>query len=200
MRPFHTLVAALGLCLAAGADAQTKWDMPTAYPPTNFHTENITQFVADVDKATGGKLKITVHSNASLFKANEIKRAVQTDQAQIGEVLISAYANEDPLFGADSIPFLATSYADAAKLWKASRKALADRFAKQGMRVLYAVPWPPQGIYSNKPIASLADMRGLKMRTYNPATSRIAELAGAQPVTIQAAELAQAMATGAVNA
>ena len=43
-------------------------------------------------------------------------------------------------------------------------------------------------------------MKGLKMRTYNPATSRIAELAGAQPVTIQAAELAQAMATGAVNA
>jgi TRAP-type C4-dicarboxylate transport system substrate-binding protein len=200
MKRLQPFVAALGLCLAAGAGAQTKWDMPTAYPPTNFHTENIMQFVADVDKATGGKLKITVHSNASLFKAPEIKRAVQTDQAQIGEVLISAYSNEDPLFGTDSIPFLATSYADAAKLWKASRKAIEDRFAKQGMRVLYAVPWPPQGIYSNKPIASLADMKGLKMRTYNPATSRIAELAGAQPVTIQAAELAQAMATGAVNA
>src|SRR3989442_2186925 len=200
MKPFHTLVAALSLCLATAAGAQSKWDMPTAYPATNFHTENIMQFVADFDKATGGKLKITVHSNASLFKANEIKRGVQTDQAQIGEVLISAYSNEDPLFGADSIPFLATSYADAAKLWKASRKPLEDRFAKQGMRVLYAVPWPPQGIYSNKPIASLTDMKGLKMRTYNPATSRIAELAGAQPVTIQVAELAQAFATGAVNA
>jgi TRAP-type transport system periplasmic protein len=200
MKRLQAFVAALGVSLAAGTGAQTKWDMPTAYPPTNFHTENIMQFVADVDKATGGKLKITVHSNASLFKAPEIKRAVQTDQAQIGEVLISAYSNEDPLFGADSIPFLATSYADATKLWKASRKAIEDRFAKQGMRILYAVPWPPQGIYSNKPIASLADMKGLKMRTYNPATSRIAELAGAQPVTIQAAELAQAMATGAVNA
>jgi TRAP-type C4-dicarboxylate transport system substrate-binding protein len=195
------LVAALaGASFAFAASAQTKWDMPTAYPPTNFHTENITQFVADIDKATGGKLKITVHSNASLFKANEIKRAVQTEQAQIGEVLISAYANEDPVFGVDSIPFLATSYADAAKLWSASKKALQDRFAKQGMRVLYTVPWPPQGIYSNKPLASLADMKGLKLRTYNPATSRIAELVGSQPVTIQAAELAQAMATGAVNA
>jgi TRAP-type C4-dicarboxylate transport system substrate-binding protein len=190
----------VGASLAFAASAQTKWDMPTAYPPTNFHTENITQFVADIDKATSGKLKITVHSNASLFKANEIKRAVQTEQAQIGEVLISAYSNEDPVFGVDSIPFLATSYADAEKLWKASKKALDDRFAKQGMRVLYAVAWPPQGIYSNKPLNSLADMKGLKLRTYNPATSRIAELAGAQPVTIQAAELAQAMATGAVNA
>jgi len=174
--------------------------MPTAYPPTNSHTENIAQFVADIDKATAGKLKITVHANASLFKANEIKRAVQTEQAQIGEILISAYSNEDPVFGADSIPFLATSYADARKLWNASKKALDAKFAKQGMRILYAVPWPPQGIYSNKPIASVADMKGLKMRTYNPATSRIAELSGAQPVTIQAAELAQAMATGAVNA
>ena len=196
----RALIAALAACLGTAAGAQTKWDMPTAYPATNFHTENIMQFVADVEKATGGKLKITVHANAALFKANEIKRAVQTEQAQIGEILISAYSNEDALFGVDSIPFLATSYADAAKLWKASRKALEGRFAKQGMRVLYAVPWPPQGIYSNKPLASLADMKGLKMRTYNPATSRIAELAGAQPVTIQAAELAQAMATGAVNA
>jgi TRAP-type C4-dicarboxylate transport system substrate-binding protein len=200
MTRIQVLAVALGIGVAASAGAQAKWDMPTAYPATNFHTENINQFVADVDKATGGKLKITVHVNASLFKANEIKRAVQTDQAQIGEILISAYSNEDPLFGVDSIPFLATSYADAAKLWKASRKALDERFAKQGMRILYAVPWPPQGIYSNKPLASLADMKGLKMRTYNPATSRIAELAGAQPVTIQAAELAQAMATGAVNA
>src|SRR6266567_4811525 len=200
MKPIRAFAAALGVSIALTAGAQTKWDMPTAYPATNFHTENINQFAADVDKATGGKLKITVHANASLFKANEIKRAVQTDQAQIGEVLISAYSNEDPLFGVDSIPFLATGYPDAAKLWKASRKALDERFAKQGMRILYAVPWPPQGIYSNKSLASLADLKGLKMRTYNPATSRIAELAGAQPVTIQAAELAQAMATGAVNA
>src|ERR1043166_3480421 len=200
MKARHFVAAVLGLGLGFAAAAQTKWDMPTAYPPTNFHTENIVQFVADVDKATGGKLKITVHSNASLFKANEIKRAVQTEQAQMGEILISGYSNEDPLYGVDSVPFLATNYADAEKLWEASKKALEDRFAKQGIRVLYAVPWPPQGIYTSKPINSIADMKGLKMRTYNPATSRIAELAGAQPVTIQAAELAQAMATGAVNA
>jgi TRAP-type transport system periplasmic protein len=192
--------AVLAFALIGFASAQTKWDLPTAYPPTNYHTENIAQFVADVDKATGGKLKITVHNNASLFKANEIKRAVQSGQAQIGEILISNYSNEDPIYGLDSVPFLATSFSDAEKLWKASRKTIEDHFAKQGLKVLYAVPWPPQGIYSSKPLNTIADMKGLKMRTYNPATSRIAELAGAQPVTIQAAELAQAMATGAVNA
>ena len=200
MKIAHALAALCAAAAFGAAQAQVKWDMPTPYPATNFHTENIAQFVADIDKATGGKLKITVHPNGSLFKANEIKRAVQGGQAQIGEILISGYSNEDPVFGVDSVPFLATSYADAARLWKASRKAIEERFAKQGMKVLYSVPWPPQGIYSTKPINSMADMKGLKMRAYNPYTSRIAELAGAQPVTIQVAELAQAMATGAVNA
>ena len=200
MKTIQLLAAALAIAGSGAATAQTKWDMPTPYPPTNFHTENVMQFAGDVEKATGGKLKIQVHAGASLFKAPEIKRAVQGGQAQIGEILISGYSNEDPIFGIDSVPFLATSYADAAKLWKASRKAIEERFAKQGMKVLYAVPWPPQGIYSSKPINALADLKGVKMRTYNPYTSRIAELAGAQPVTIQAAELAQAFATGAVNA
>jgi TRAP-type transport system periplasmic protein len=200
MTRMQGFAAAIGIAFCAAAAAQTKWDMPTPYAASNFHTENVVQFAADVEKATGGKLKIQVHPNASLFKANEIKRAVQGGQAQIGEILLSGYSNEDPLFGVDSVPFLATSYGDAAKLWKASKKAIEDKFAKQGMMVLYAVPWPPQGIYSSKPINAIGDLKGLKMRTYNPYTSRIAELAGAQPVTIQAAELAQAFATGAVNA
>jgi TRAP-type transport system periplasmic protein len=200
MKALQAFAAVATAVACAGASAQTKWDMPTPYAATNFHTENVMQFAADVDQATGGKLKITVHSNASLFKANEIKRAVQGGQAQIGEILISGYSNEDPIYGVDSVPFLATSYGDAARLWKASRKALEERFARQGLMILYSVPWPPQGIYSTRPLNSVADMKGLKMRTYNPYTSRIAELAGAQPVTIQAAELAQAFATGAVNA
>ena len=201
MKLKQSLFAVLIAGLASGSvQAQTKWDMPTPYAPTNFHTENVAQFAADIDKATNGRVKITVHPNGSLFKANEIKRAVQGGQAQIGEILLSGYSNEDPMFGLDSVPFLATSYGDAAKLWKASRKAIDERFAKQGMKLLYSVPWPPQGIYVNKPLNSIADLKGLKMRTYNPNTARIAELAGAQPVTIQVAELAQAMATGAVNA
>ena len=200
MMRFQAYAATLVLAAALPAAAQTKWDMPTPYAPANLHTVNITQFAADIDKATAGKLKITVHANASLFKANEIKRAVQSGQAQIGEILISGYSNEDPIFGLDSVPFLATSYADAMKLWQVSRKVTEDRFAKQGLKILYSVAWPPQGIYTNKPIASVADMKGLKMRAYNPATAKIAELVGAQPVTVQAAELAQAMTTGVVNA
>src|SRR5205085_9548390 len=152
-----------------------------------------------VESATGGKLKIQVHANASLFKATEIKRAVQGGQAQIGEILLVNFQNEWQMFGADGIPFLADSYEDAAKLWKAQKPLLDKKLGEQGMMVLYAVAWPPQGIYSKKPIASAADMKGLKWRAYSPATAKIAELVGAQPVTVQAAELSQAMATGVID-
>jgi len=190
---------AFGLVFALPVLAQTKWDLPTAYPPTNFHTENIVQFANDVDKATAGKLKIQVHPNASLFKAPEIKRAVQGGQAQAGEILLVNFENEDPLYGLDGIPFLATSYGESLKLYKASKKALDDKLAKQGMKLLYTVPWPPQGIYTKKTLASAADMKGLKWRAYSPATSKIAELVGAQPVTVQAAEVSQALATGVID-
>jgi TRAP-type C4-dicarboxylate transport system substrate-binding protein len=195
-RTLRPALFALALLAGAGAHAQTKWDLPTAYPATNFHTENLTQFVADVDKASGGKLKITLHPNASLFKAPEIKRAVQGGQAQAGEILLVNYQNEWQLFGADGLPFLADSYEEAAKLWKIQKPMLDKKLGEQGMMVLYAVPWPPQGIYSKKPLASAADLKGIKWRAYSPATSRIAELVGAQPVTVQAAEVSQAFATG----
>ena len=194
----RTLAAALAL-IAANSMAQTKWDLASAYPPGNFHTQNLTQFAADVDKATAGKLKITIHSNASLFKAPEIKRAVQTGGAQMGEILLVNYQNEWPIFGADGVPFLADSYDSSAKLYAAQRPVMDKKLAEQGMMSLYSVPWPPQGIYSKKPIASAADLKGSKWRAYSPATARIAELVGAQPVTVQAAELSQAMATGVVE-
>ncbi|GMU72184.1 MAG: TRAP transporter substrate-binding protein [Burkholderiales bacterium] len=189
---------AAALC-ALSVSAQTKWDLPSAYPASNFHTENLQQFANDVDKASGGKLKIQLHPNASLFKAPEIKRAVQGNQAQAGEILLVNYENEDPLYGLDGIPFLATSYADAFKLYKASKKALNDKLAKQGMMLLYTVPWPPQGIYTNRTLNSAADMKGLKWRAYSPATAKIAELVGAQPMTVQAAEVSQALATGVID-
>jgi TRAP-type transport system periplasmic protein len=185
--------------LAASAAAQTKWDLPAAYPATNFHTENLVQFANDVDKATGGKLKITVHANASLFKAPEIKRAVQGGQAQAGEILLVNFQNEWQLYGADGIPFLADSYDEAMKLYRAQKPLLDKKLGEQGMMLLYAVAWPPQGIFVKKPINSAADLKGVKWRAYSPATSRIAELVGAQPVTVQAAELSQAMATGVIE-
>lgn len=187
--------------LSAGpALAQTKWNLPAAYPADNPHSVNLADFTKDVATATGGKLQITLHPAASLFKAPEIKRAVQTGQAQVGEVLISLHENEDPIYGIDVVPFLATSYPEALKLYQASKPAIEKKLAAQGMMLLFAVPWGPQGIYAKKDINTVEDMKGLKWRAYNVGTARIADLVGAQPVTIQAAELPQALATGVVNA
>jgi TRAP-type transport system periplasmic protein len=190
-------ILALGACTIV--TAQTKWDLPTGYATGSFQTENVQAFANDVDKATGGKLKITLHANGSLYKANEIKRAVQTGQTQAGEFILSGASNENALFGVDSIPFLATSYADARKLYAAQKPALEKLLASQGIKLLFSVPWPPQSLYSLKAINGPEDLKGTKMRAYNPATTRIAQLLKAQPTTIQLAELGQALATGTVE-
>ena len=199
MRLSSLITSAALLAAALPTLAQTKWDLPSAYPASNFHTENLTQFAGDVDKATAGKLKITVHAGASLFKATEIKRAVQGGQAQMGEILLANFSNEWPIYAADGLPFLADSYDEAAKLYKVQKPLLEKKLGEQGMQLLYAVPWPPQGIFAKKTINSAADLKGVKWRAYSPSTGRIAELVGAQPVTIQQAELSQAMATGVVE-
>lgn len=194
------LLALLALTGAFGAAfAQTKWDLPTGYAVNSFQTENVQAFADDVDKATAGKLKVTLHPNGSLYKANEIKRAVQTGQTPAGEFLLSGASNENALFGLDSIPFLATSYADARRLYTAQKPGLDKLLAGQGIKLLFSVPWPAQSLYSVKAINGPEDLRGTKMRAYNPATTRIAQMLKAQPTTIQLAELGQALATGTVE-
>src|SRR6266853_5080073 len=188
------------LALTATASAQTKWYLPSAYPNDNPHVENLNAFAKDVSDATGGKLQITVHGGASLFKGPEIKRAVATGQAQAGEILISILENESPIYGIDEVPFLATSFPEAMKLWLASKPLVEQKLAAQGLQVLFTVPWGPQGIYAKKELNTIDDMKGLKWRAYNVGTARIGELVGAQAVTVQAAELPQALATGVVNA
>jgi TRAP-type C4-dicarboxylate transport system substrate-binding protein len=185
---------------SAPAHAQVRWQLPSAYPADNFHTENLASFARDVAVATDGKLTITLHPNASLFGATAIKSAVRIGQAQVGEVLISLHENEDPIFGVDVVPFLAVSYADARRLWEASRAAIEARLATEGLITLFAVPWPPQGIYSKREINRIDDFKGLSLRAYNAATRRLAELLGAYPVVVQAADLPRALATGLINA
>ncbi len=196
-----SLAAALAAGLAFGsAQAQTKWDMPTPYADSNFHTKNVRQFADDVKAASGGKMEIVVHSNASLIKHPEIKRAVQTGQVNIGEILISILANENSIFAFDSNPFLAPNYGAAKKLLRVARPYVEKRLDAQGIKVLYAVPWPPQGIYTKKPLNSAADLKGVKFRTYSPVTSDFAKRLGAIPTTVQVPEIPQAFLTGLVDA
>jgi TRAP-type transport system periplasmic protein len=192
-----TLVAA---CLALPAAAQTRWVMATAYTDANFHTRNIRAFIADAEAASGGKLQIQLHSNASLLPMPQIKRGVQTGQVQLGEILLSVFGNEDPFFEVDSVPFLAETWAASAALMQASEPPIRARLQRQGLEPLYWVNWPSQGFYTRTPLTSVEELRGLRLRTYNAITVRMAELMGAVPVTVQVAEVAQAFATNIIGA
>ena len=196
-------VAVAGLALGVGLSVSVahaeNWDMPMAYSDSNFHTDNGKIFAGCVATATGGAINITVHGGGSLFGGAEIKRAVQTGQAVIGERLLSAHQNENAVFGFDSVPFLASSFEDSEALWAAARPSLESLLESQNLVLLYSVPWPPQGFYFKKEVNSLADAKGVKFRTYNAAGDRMAELAGMLPVKIEAAELNQALATGVAD-
>jgi TRAP-type C4-dicarboxylate transport system substrate-binding protein len=201
MKLFVRALAGLLLAggISAGASAETKWDMPTPYPDGNFHTRNVIQFAADVDKATNGSLKIQVHSAGSLIKHPEVKRAVRQATAPIGEILESLAFNEAPVYGLDSVPFLATGYDASKKLYEAQRPFLEKQLASEGLILLYSVAWPPQGIYAKRTITKVEDLKGLKFRTYNAMIGRIAALAGAIPTQIEVPDLPTAFATGRVD-
>lgn len=195
MRTLVLLGALLGLALA-----QVSWNMATPYPEANFHTVNIKAFAKEVEEATGGRVKITVHSAGSLFPHARILPAVRGGQVQMGEVLISLLANENPLFALDSLPFLVSSYEDARRLYQASKPEIERWLEQRGMRLLFSVPWPPQGLYVAKPISDPSQLKGLKFRAYNPITARLAELLGMVPTQVEVADLPQAFATGLVQA
>lgn len=187
------------LCLST-VYAATKWDMPTPYGDGVHHTKNVRHFADDVNKATGGELNIVVHSGASLYKHPEIHRAVRSGQVSIGEMFMGLLGNDNAIFKADNIPFLASDFDSAKKLWAASRGPIEKALAKDGLKLLYAVPWPPQGFYTKKAIHSGADVKGMKLRAYSPATSRLAVLLGASPTTVQTPEIPQAFSTGLIDA
>ena len=186
-------------CLTAPAAAAQKWDMPMAYPASNFHSVNAKAFGECVKSATAGEIDIVTHPGGTLFKGNDIKRAVQAGQTPIGERLLSAHENENPLFGLDSIPFIASSYDKSEKLWQAGKGEITRALDAQGLVMLYSVPWPPQGFYFKKEVNTAAEMKGVKVRSYNNSTGRIAELSGMAPLQIEAAEITQALITGVIE-
>ena len=194
---FFTIITSL--LVFSNISLAEKWDMALAYGAGNFHSANATEFAKNVSEKSDGKLTIVTHPGGSLFKGGEIFRAVRTGQAPIGDRFMSALGKEDPLLEIDSQPFLATTYSDAMKLYKASKGEIAKSLESKGLIFLYAVPWPAQGLYCKKEINSVADLKGLKFRAYNSATVRIAELTGMAPTKIEAVEISQAFSTGAVE-
>ncbi len=192
-------IAVITALISTSTLATTRWDMATPYVDATLHTQNIIQFAQEVKAATDGKLEIIVHSGASLIKHKEIPRAVRTQQVPIGEVFIGIMGNSDPVYKLDNIPFLASNFTQAKALYKASKSTLEKKLDKQGMMLLFSVPWPPQGIYSKKPVTDIAQIKGAKMRAYSSTLSRLAVLLHASPTTVQTVEIPQAFSTGIID-
>ncbi len=192
---------ALALTLGAGAaSASTTWNMAAEQPDNNYMTIVAREFAQDAQKGTKGELDIKIHSNAVLFKRPEVKRAVQTGQVQLGDVVISILANEDPVFEVDTIPMLARSFPQAKKLWSVSRQSVEQKLLKQGVRVLYALPWPPQSLVTKQPVQSMDDLKSVRVRSYSATLSRMIELMGASPTIVSTGEIPQAFSTGVISA
>lgn len=196
MTRLAALAVSTALLCSAGSAAAEQWNLPSGYNEKNYHSRNLVWFAEQVKAVTGGEIDIVVHPGASLIKLPEIKRAVQSGQVPIGEILLANSGNEDALFEADMVPFLARGLDEAWTLYEAQKPMLEERFAKQNLVMLYSVPWPGNGVFAKDELTSLADMDGMKFRAYNAITARVAERFGAQPVTIQVPELAQAFLTG----
>jgi TRAP-type C4-dicarboxylate transport system substrate-binding protein len=175
---------------AAGVDIR----VATAYAADSFQTQNLQRYAEDVAASTSGEVRMTLYPAGSLIKPAEIFGGVRDGRTEAGEVILSSLANESPLFAIDTLPFIVSSYEDARLMWDVSRPAIEKAFAERGLQLLYAVPWPPQNLYSRQPLNGIQDFRGLRMRSYNPATVRISELVRAKPVTIQAVDLPRALA------
>jgi TRAP-type transport system periplasmic protein len=193
------LFAAAAFAFATATLAQTKWDMPTPYVDSEFHTQNIRMLADEIKKASNGQLEIVVHSGQSLIKHPDILRAVSSGQVPIGEFLLGQFSNEDPMFEVDNIPFVAVGYPQALKFYEEHRPYLEKRLQGRGLRLLYSIAWPGQGVYTKTPLKSVEDLKGTKFRTYSAATARLAELLGASPTVIQATDIPQAFATNTVH-
>jgi TRAP-type transport system periplasmic protein len=187
------------LLLPPGARAATSWQMATGYRSESFHTLNLLALAREVEAATRGELRIEVRANNSLVKLSEIRAAVQSGKVQAGETIMSSLVSDMPIAGADSVPFITTSFSDARRMWRYQRPLIERHFAGHGLTVLYAVPWPPQGLYSVRPIATLGDLKGARMRTYNATTARIAALLGAQTAEVAMPDVGKAFAEGRID-
>ncbi|MEQ8862194.1 MAG: TRAP transporter substrate-binding protein [Thalassobaculum sp.] len=186
------------LALASGPALAVDWIMASGYSEDNFHTKNIRAFIDEVGKTTS--VKINLNSNDSLIKLDAIKTAVQRGHVPIGELRLGVYGNEDPMYILAGLPFIASNYAEAWLLKDLQKSYFADKFAKDGMRILYYAPWPGQGFYTKFPVNSTEDFKAKKLRIYSIATQKMGEMLGFNATILPFAEVPQAFSTGLIEA
>jgi len=181
------------------ASAQERWDMPVSYPAKLYVIQNYIDFAAAVTERSGGKFEIVVHPAGTLFKGEEIIRAVRSGQAPIGARGLALHANDEPMWGMEQVPFLVTSVDEARSFYEATKPILDETMSERGLKILYTAIWPPQGMFTKGAVNGPDDLKGFKMRTFDATSSEIAQLAGMTPTKLELTELPQALSTGVVK-
>ena len=197
MRPTRlALVLALGLA-AAGPSlaAEHNWRFFTYVPPTDFHAKMNKAFAEDITKATGGRLEITHYGAGELpYKAGDVIKAVATNQIQMGQVGAGLAAGDAPEIDVFSLPFLCTNYAGFEAATKSIGDIPDDVLSKKfGVRVIMNWPIPGQNIWTTAKLDKIADLKGKKIRTWNPLQVDMLRDMGASPTSLDPAEVVPAL-------
>ena len=186
---------------ASSAFAQTKWDLPLVWPDANYIVKDVRMFADKVKEATGGSLIITLHSGGSLgFKGPEMLAAVRDGLVPIGDMLLNQQVGEDKLLGIESLPYLIGSFDELESFHKKYNVLLEEIFTKNNQKILFSIPWPQQQIWTKKEIKTIADMKGIKIRSYDKSSTEIFAAAGMNPVQLPWGEVVPSIAAGVIDA
>jgi TRAP-type C4-dicarboxylate transport system substrate-binding protein len=202
MRSTLTVAATLALALAAPlAPAQTKLDISMPWGPTEFHVVNAQNFAKRAGEVTKGQVVMTVHPGGALgIKANESLRAVEDGTVAMAEYAAFQNVGDLPLLGIESLPFLVDDYEQLKVMHSFARPAWEAALAKRGQKVLYVVPWPSQNFFTKKPIRTMDDLKGVRMRTYDRNTAEMVSKLGMVPQQMNNPDIVPALASGRLDA
>ena len=167
------------LALRAVPAPALEWSMPVAAPPGGVAESSVRAFAAQVAADTGGGLTLAVTQAAD---AARVPGALGGGRAAAGAFPLAALEAAEPVLAMDRVPYLASNYVDAAKLWKVLRPAVERKLAARGLLLLYAVPGPPPAPLSLRPMLTLEAWRGMRLLADEPGLDALAPVVGLQAV------------------
>lgn len=188
-------VAAMFAMTAQAADVE--WKLYTYFGANDKPTQLHRAFAEDVEKATGGRFKIEVFSGGELpYKAQDVLKAVATNQVQAGDVAIGFVAGDVPELNALSLPFVCTSIDKFYDGAAAAAEPFVSKVLVEKFRTYPLMQWvmPPQQIWLREPIDGVDGLRNLKVRSWNREQAQLMSLLGGSGVTITPAEVIPAPA------
>lgn len=185
---------------AQAASAQMQWDLANEYPPNSVHAQSADTFIAALEKATNGEIDVTAHHGASLgYKSVDQFDAVGDGAIQLASSFVGGWSGIDPIFLVTSLPFLAPSATDTRALYDAAKPYYEATLDEANQIFLFATPWPPSGLWGNKPLDSMEALQNVRIRTYDANGTLTLREAGASPIQLSWADTVPQLTTGGID-